>query len=68
MSDGCEKCLSARKWTDGTLISVATFSDGPTFLRRCRHCDTLWQEILHDLRAVSLSEAKALYPAADLQS
>lgn len=66
MTDGCDRCTSARKWTDGSLRTLAVHEDGPTFLKECVHCGTLWHETLHDMRVVQPDEAHKLYPDADL--
>ena len=66
MNSGCEQCTSASKWTDGSIETVEVHEDGPTFLKRCISCKTLWHESLHDLRMVSLDEARWLYPNANL--
>jgi hypothetical protein len=42
---------------------VSTFPDGPTFLRKCNLCGTLWHETLHSVRKITSVEAKYLYPS-----
>jgi len=45
---------------------VAVHEDGPTFLKQCDRCGTLWHETLHDARIVAVEEAERLYPDAHL--
>ncbi|WP_166039590.1 hypothetical protein [Sphingosinicella sp. YJ22] len=45
---------------------VAVHEHGPTFLKRCERCGTLWHETLRDARIVSVEEAKHLYSDASL--
>lgn len=66
MTLGCDICTSARKWTEGSLETVAVHQNGPTLLKRCGNCATLWHETLHDMKVVSVDEAHRLYPDAKL--
>ncbi len=68
MDRGCEVCgadaPADKKWV--ALATVAVRPDGPTFLKRCGSCRTLWHETLHDMRPIDREQAKALYPDASL--
>jgi uncharacterized Zn finger protein len=62
----CDACRVGYHAPFDRFHQVAVHEQGPTFLRRCQRCGTLWHETLHDARIVSAEEAKGLYPHATL--
>jgi hypothetical protein len=64
MTTGCARCMSPAGWADGSLEQLAVHPDGPTFLRRCVHCGTLWDETLRAMTPISAEAALVHYPSA----
>lgn len=62
----CEACRIGFHAPFDRFRQVAVREDGPTFLKRCDRCGTLWNETLHDARIVDVQEAQHLYPGAQL--
>lgn len=60
------ECLAGYHAPFEHFHGVAVHEVGPTFLKRCERCGTLWHETLHDARIVGVEEAKQFYPDAPL--
>jgi hypothetical protein len=59
----CDFCKTGYHAPFDRFDLISTFPDGPTFLRKCNLCGTLWHETLHSARKVTIAEALVLYPA-----
>jgi len=58
----CEDCLQGYHAPFDRFERLAVREDGPSFLMRCRTCDTLWDEQLHGAGILSAEIAPAIYP------
>lgn len=61
-SELCDACHVGFHAPFERFRQVAVHEDGPTFLKQCERCGTLWHEILREARIVSVEEAQRLYP------
>lgn len=64
--DICDFCETGYHAPFNRFELMSTFSDGPTFLRRCNLCGALWHETLQSARKVTNAEALVLYPTAKI--
>lgn len=59
---GCNECnLAVLSGMSAPLENVATESEGPIFLYRCRKCGCLWIETLREAHPISKEDAKNVF-------
>ena len=62
----CDACRSGFHAPFDRFRQLAVHEDGPTFLKLCGRCGTLWHETLRDAQIVTVEEAERLYPDVSL--
>ena len=57
----CRDCQVGYHAPFDRFEQLALIPDGPTFLKRCNVCGSLWQESLQDARLLTPPEAATLF-------